>query len=274
MTRKQTAKPDKKKFFGDHLEIKPTFMQRPKSMEEVMTEAFSHSTVEQNATVVSNSTIEHKVLASSAVEYQTTVDKTSVADNSTVEKNIKTNKSSIDKETSIDRTTEPTTVAKITTIEEKTTVGIKTIVAKEVPSRLKADVSMLQRMVTAKWQPLLETEKLCVDTPNYWQAYTKAWHWIEDEVLPYLDKDSKLTLRHCYRKAFGDLSAKGKFFAGQTLLAQEVGLSKRRIQDILEIFNLLGWVRKMAHHNRGGYKGTDYEMCLPPKAADYFLGSV
>ncbi|MBI4855054.1 MAG: hypothetical protein HY819_24905 [Acidobacteria bacterium] len=309
MSRKQSV--DKKKFFGDHLEIKPVFMQRPKSMEEVMAETFSKpSTVENNATVENktptdihatvelqatvenlsvenNATVENKTPTDihATVELQATVENLSVENNATVEKkaivNSKTLKNQakdnnintlpeIEKpELEFPATAVKTTVVK-TTVANNSTVAIQ-IPLEEVPGRLRADVSLLRRVITIKWQTFPEIENLASDSPTYWQAYTKAWHWIEDEVVPYLDKDSKLTLRRCYRKAFGDITAKGKFFAGQTSLAQEVGLSKRRIQDILEIFNLLGWVKKIAHHNRGGYKGTDYEMCLPSKAIECFL---
>jgi len=293
VARKQSA--DKKKFFGDHLEIKPIFMQRPKSMEEVMAEAFSNSnTIENPSTIVEQTIVEQNAIvetmdSSAIVENPSTVaNSATIANTTTVaksnqndhhNKNDKTHNEKNDKDSDKEVTlSEPVIVDTManTTIVAKTavanaTVAVKTMVAAEIPNRLKADVILLRRMVTVKWQPLLEIEKIAIDSASYWQAYTKAWHWIEDEVVPYLDKDSKLALRRCYRKAFGDISAKGKFFAGQTSLAQEVGLSKRRIQDILEIFNLLGWVRKIAHHNRGGYKGTDYEMYLPPKAIEYFL---
>ncbi len=298
---------DKKNFFGDHLEIKPIFMQRPKSMEEVMAEAFSHpsSTAENNASVehkpivennatVENSSVEHKPI----VENNATVENLHVESNAIVESSAipansatvaemnKTSQSPIEQKDKANESSnivaEPTTntlestaiVAISSAVENSAIVAVKATVVIEVPSRLRTDVELLRRMVTVKWQTFPEIEKAAVDSPSYWQAYTKAWHWIEDEEVPYLDKDSKLTLRKCYRKAFGDISAKGRFFGGQTILAQEVGLSKRRIQDILEIFNLLGWVRKIAHHNRGGYKGTDYEMYLPPKAIEYFLESM
>lgn len=317
MTRKQSK--DQKKFFGDHLEIKPAFMQKPKSMEEVMAEAFSRSTVENSATVEKENTVAQKTRVEQQKENNATVEqKTMVEQKTTIKNNLSRekfdkvdpngelaidSKSTIELITTVDQTTvDQTTVedkhqailkpinqdleevflpekllsttVDMTTVENATVVELA-MVAKStvagIPNRLKADFLLLNRVVTVKWEPFLAIEKVAKDSPFYWQAYTKAWHWIEDEVVPYLDKDSKLTLRKCYRKAFGDLSAKGKFFAGQTLLAQEVGLSKRRIQDILEIFNLLGWVRKIAHHNRGGYKGTDYEMYLPPKAIEYFL---
>lgn len=363
MSRKQPTekKTDKKNFFGDHLEIKPTFMQRPKSMEEVMAEAFSRpSTVENKTIVEDKTTVEQNSIVEnstptlskieptakknySTVENSTTVKHNSIVENSTpsfskIEQVAKKNYSTVEDETRVNYSTtvdnktrvdysptveNSTTVEQYATIEQPTTIVLTTVdnksidkqeksltqpaketnlltlseaktntillatvehatvvndatIAKkatvaEIPSRLRADVSLLKRVVDVKWQEFPQIETIAKDSPTYWQAYTKAWHWIEDEIVPYLDKDSKLTLRKCYRKAFGDISAKGKFFAGQTLLSQEVGLSKRRIQDILEIFNLLGWVRKIAHHNRGGYKGTDYEMYLPPKAIDYFL---
>lgn len=342
MSRKQTNKSDKKKvFFGEHLEIKPAFMQRPKSMEEVMAEAFSQNNQKKdksNATVEQETTVENSVALDKSKTVETTVasnstlvpittvelsnlDKetieTTVASNSTLALTTTVEDLNLDKEkleATIDfsstlapkSTIEPiisirnnlalsdedksfisvpativnnATVAKkatnVTNIKKdnnatvvnNATVAEQDISLEEIPQRLRADIAILKRLVTPNWQALPEQENI---SSNYWYAYAQAWHWIEDNVVTHLDKDSKLTLRHCYRKAFGDPAAKGRFFAGQSLLAQEVGLSKRRIQDVLEIFNLLGWVRKTAHHNRGGYKGTDYQMYLPNVVIDYF----
>ena len=315
MARKQTDKLDKKKlFFGEHLEIKPAFMQRPKSMEEVMAEAFSktnnlkpdsNTTVEQPSTVEDSANLDsaaiettvdlNSTIASTTIEnlsldkdeqIKTTVDSvTTIASVPTVESvlSLKDNVPLSDEEklsilvsatvvntaTVAEQVNNIVTVqeTKIATVVDNATVAEININLEEIPQRLRTDVAMLKRLVLVNWQALPEEENI---SSNYWYAYAQAWHWIEDNVITHLDKDSKLTLRHCYRKAFGDPTAKGKFFAGQSLLAQEVGLSKRRIQDVLEIFNLLGWVRKTAHHNRGGYKGTDYEMYLPEIVINYF----
>ncbi|MFY9225367.1 MAG: hypothetical protein WAQ98_22015 [Blastocatellia bacterium] len=362
MARKQTDKSDKKKlFFGEHLEIKPAFMQRPKSMEEVMAEAFSKTndlkadssatvetktTVENPVNLINNQELETRVESKSTLVPSATVEnlvetsdsKTTVAfdatleltptvenlslDNKAIETTVDSNSAlaftatvenlSLDNkaiETTVDSiatlaskpTIEPiislrdilslsdedklsrlvpatvvndATVAKndaniaiTATVVDNATVAKQSLGLEEIPQRLRTDVAMLKRLVLVNWQALPEQENI---SSNYWYAYAQAWHWIEDNVVTHLDKDSKLTLRHCYRKAFGDPTAKGKFFAGQSLLAQEVGLSKRRIQDVLEIFNLLGWVCKTAHHNRGGYKGTDYQMYLPTTVIDYF----
>ncbi len=336
MARKQTDKSDKKKlFFGEHLEIKPAFMQRPKSMEEVMAEAFSKSNdlkVDSSATVETKTTVENPVNLINNQELETRVDldstlvpsatvenlvetndsKTTIAFDATLEltptvENLSLDSKAIETTVAFSSTlaSKPTietiislrdilslsdedkspklvsatvvnnaTVAKndaniaiTATVADNTTVAKQSLDLEEIPQRLRTDIAMLKRLVVANWQALPEQENI---SSNYWYAYAQAWHWIEDNVITHLDKDSKLTLRHCYRKAFGDPAAKGKFFAGQSLLAQEVGLSKRRIQDVLEIFNLLGWVRKTAHHNRGGYKGTDYQMYLPTTVIDYF----
>jgi len=337
LARKQTDKSDKKKlFFGEHLEIKPAFMQRPKSMEEVMAEAFSKSNdlkTDSSATVETKTTVEDSVNLTNKQELETRVEsKSTLAPSTTVENlsetsnskttvafdatlaptttienlrldNSKAIKTTVDSITTIalESTIEPITSLKDTislpdedklsklvsatvvndatvakndiniaipaTVVDNATIAEQDISLEEIPQRLRTDVAMLKRLVLVNWQALSEQENI---SSNYWYAYAQAWHWIEDNVVTHLDKDSKLTLRHCYRKAFGDPAAKGKFFAGQSLLAQEVGLSKRRIQDVLEIFNLLGWVRKTAHHNRGGYKGTDYQMYLPDTVIDYF----
>src|SRR5262249_46873901 len=139
-------------------------------------------------------------------------------------------------------------------------------VVSDIPIRFRDEVSRLKDTTDHPWERV-ETKS---DSREYWSGYSKAWHWLEDNILQHLDKDSKLTLRRCYRKAFGEPNSNGTFFTGQTALAREVGLSKRRIQDILEIFNLLEWVVKTAHHNRGELKGTQYEMRLPHQAAIMF----
>jgi hypothetical protein len=357
LSRKPTTnKSDKKKlFFGEHLEIKPAFMQRPKSMEEVMAEAFSQNNLnkdELNTTVELQATVENPANLVIDKEIKTTVDSnTTLAVNASVENLLNSSNSNKEIETAVasNATLAPTTtveniaslkdsknsvalsdetslsellpatvannatvvnksnnietlatvvnsatvvnksnniktlatIANSATVVKKSnnietsaavansaTVVKKAIELENIPQRLRADISLLNRLVVVHWQSLPEQENI---SSNYWYAYAQAWHWIEDNVLPHLDKDSKLTLRYCYRKAFGDPMAKGRFFAGQTLLAQEVGLSKRRIQDVLEIFNLLGWVCKTAHHNRGGYKGTEYQMCLPIEVINYFI---
>lgn len=343
MARKQTDKSDKKKlFFGEHLEIKPAFMQRPKSMEEVMAEAFSKTndlkadssatvetktTVENPVNLINNQELETRVESKSTLVPSATVEslletsdsKTTVAFDATLELTPTVENLSLDSKAiettvdfnsalaftatvenlSLDNKAIETTVDSIATLASKptiepiislrdilslsdedkssklvsatvvdnATVAKQSLDLEDIPQRLRTDVAMLKRLVLVNWQALPEQENI---SSNYWYAYAQAWHWIEDNVVTHLDKDSKLTLRHCYRKAFGDPTAKGKFFAGQSLLAQEVGLSKRRIQDVLEIFNLLGWVCKTAHHNRGGYKGTDYQMYLPTTVIDYF----
>ena len=211
------------------------------------------TTVASSATIASKPTIE-TIISFRDVVSLSDEDNPSKLVSATVVENATVAKNDID-------------IAITATIAEDTTVAKQSLDLEEIPQRLRTDVAMLKRLVLVNWQTLPEQENI---SSNYWYAYAQAWHWIEDNVIAHLDKDSKLTLRHCYRKAFGDPTAKGKFFAGQSLLAQEVGLSKRRIQDVLEIFNLLGWVRKTAHHNRGGYKGTDYQMYLPDTVIDYF----
>ena len=216
-------------------------MQKPKSLDEVMSQAFSHApgpTVEQETTVASFSPGE-----SSAT-----------AEPPPTEISPKTGHSS-----------ENSTEAPSTTVAEETTI------APETPARLIEEVTRLKKLLTEEWQPLPEN---IIEQADYWQGYAHAWHYLEDEVLPHLEKDLKLALRRCYRKAFGKREAGGRFFAGQTGLANEVGLSKRRIQDILETFHLLGWVRKVAHYNRGNRKGTDYQMRLPSQARQIFLNSI
>jgi hypothetical protein len=232
MTRKN---PDKKTsdFFGDHLEIKPNFMQRPKSLEEIMAETFSPAST-------------------------TTVELPATVDSKTTEENLTT-----------DTTTTGVQIATaelISTAAPTPSINLSALRTLGIPTRLEAEVSRLHSIMSEPWQPLREIPAVS----NYWQAYTEAWHWLEDNVLPHLEKDFKLTLRRCYRNAFGSLTTEGRFFAGQTTLAREVGLSKRRIQDILETFHLLGWVCKIAHYNRGDRKGTDYEMHLPPQVLSFF----
>lgn len=317
MAHKPSNKADKKKsFFGEHLEIKPAFMQRPKTMEEVMAEAFSkqqannaktETTVEES-TVEHNTIVEHKATVAQnkeeipsivkeqlAVAEQSTIDLPARVVGSTVAVKTVEEKESSNKyfthsdskeftdslEFTLTAVAQPTVAytpivtekTNVPTIEQTTVVNSATVVEQAIkpttiPARLRSDITFLSRMIATQWQPLSDTE---TNSTNYLQGYVEAWHWIEDEILPHLDKDSKLTLRRCYRKAFADPKTKGRFFAGQTSLAQEVGLSKRRIQDILEIFNILGWVRKIAHHNRGGHKGTDYEMYLPSYVIKFFL---
>lgn len=295
-------------------------MQRPKTMEEVMAEAFSktendasveHNTTVDNASVehsarvedsttVVQTSVEHKeeLVLTNSLNQKQLIEETTVAPNATMAATtvaIKAEEQELSNkffpvsdskdftdtlEFTLTSVAQPTVAPKAivtektntptieqTTVVHSATVAEKAIKPSAIPSRLKADITFLSKMIVVEWQTLSDSE---INSSNYLSAYVEAWHWIEDEILPHLDKDSKLTLRRCYRKAFADREAKGKFFAGQTSLAQEVGLSKRRIQDILEIFNLLGWVRKIAHHNRGGYKGTDYEMCLPLPVVKFF----
>lgn len=230
MVRKQSDKSDKKKndFFGAHLEVKPSFLQRPKTMEEVMAEAFS-STVAQTAPVV-----EPPAVAPTPIPAINPL--------------------------TINGGQDSSTVAPAPTVVESAAV------AEESPARLREEVARLAQ-ISSEWQPL----PALGESPGYWRGYALTWHWLEDEILPHLDKDVKLALRRFYRKAFGEPAAGGRFFGGQTGLAQEVGLSKRRIQDILELFHLLGWMRKIAHFNRGNRKGTDYELRLPPPAIEIFV---
>jgi hypothetical protein len=227
LTRKQSDK-NKSGFFGDHLEITPSFMQRPKSLDEVMSEAFSNSPPPSIPSVESHTT------------------------------------EALD---STDNLIEPNTNAHNSSDALNSTVANFATTAQLSPVRLQAEVSRLKNAIEEDWKPLPHHIKTSL---NYWRGYSEAWHWLEDRLLPSLDKDLKLTFRRCFRKAFGKPDTEGKFFTGQTALAKEVGLSKRRIQDILEIFNMLGWVRKVAHYNRGGLKGTDYEMYLPSKVIDIF----
>ncbi|MEW6737227.1 MAG: hypothetical protein AB1489_38435 [Acidobacteriota bacterium] len=240
MNRKRSDK-KKSSFFGDHLEIKPAFMQKPKSLAEVMAEAFSQQPLESPATDEPSSTV---ALISTTDQNPTPSDQTTVELSATVALS--------------------SAVAAATAAAEPATIETET------PIRLQEEVARLRGVINDRWQALPEQ----LPTPEYWQGYALAWHWLEDELLPHLEKDLKLTLRRCYRKAFGDPAAVGKFFAGQTLLAKEVGLSKRRIQDIMEIFNILGWVCKVGHYNRGNRKGTDYEMRLPTQALNIFLNRI
>jgi hypothetical protein len=242
LTRKRSDK-NKSSFFGDHLEIKPSFMQKPKSLDEVMSEAFSSSpppsdsTVEQMPTVAQPSPVPGATDESHSTQAETA----SVAPLAIV------------------------SVASAATVEEPSPA------AQISPARLQAEVAELSGVVEGEWQILPGVVR---EGANYWHGYSEAWHWLEDRLLPHLEKDLKLTFRRCYRKAFGSPESGGRFFTGQTALAKEVGLSKRRIQDILEIFNLLGWVKKAAHYNRGGLKGTDYEMRLPQEAIKIFLKEI
>lgn len=223
-------------------------MQRPKTLEETMAETFSrnNSPVEPPPSSVTPP-VSHLVDPSASAV-------SSVAETAVTPVNVQT----IVQVNSQVNTTKPSLVEQL-------------LVREEIPTRLKADVDYLRQALKDSWQPV---PKLATRLPGleaqYWMAYAQAWHILEDEIWPHLDKDSRLALRYCYRQAFGNPQAEGRFFAGQTILAQEVGLCKRRIQDIMEIFNILGWICKVAHYNRGGRKGTDYEMHLPAKASELF----
>lgn len=323
LSQKRPAKSNatKKEFFGQHLELKPAFLQKPKTLEETMAEAFSKdeppATANTGSTVAYNATQDH----STTLENPTTLDKpatleslatlenpTTLEKSPILEKPATVEKSpTLDSSTTIDKAatlaqaeinTSPkphlpnievisaktpghatvennaiaaqqaTAALKATTeplTTPATTIDYHYLLHGETPIRLKEDVNSLAGLARGEWENLDQNRVL-----DYWRGYSLAWHWLEDQVVPNLEKDFKLALRRCYRKAFGEKSSSGKFFSGQTALAAEVGVSKRRIQDIMEIFHQLGWVKKVAHFNRGDRKGTEYEMRLPAAVMPFF----
>jgi hypothetical protein len=259
-TKKSTA------FFGDHLETKPAFMQRPQSLAEAMAAAFSPSTsTEMTVNTATNDNSPANTLAVDATETNlATPADLMTSEPITMDNLLATNE-------------QPTTVANNASLAESArrrsnstavnplTLAEQAIIDSTGRERLAAIVNPLKELNTEEWQPLDLTK-----VSDYWRGYALAWHYLEDTIVPQLEKDFKLALRYCYRQAFGQQDATGHFFAGQTRLAADIGVSKRRVQDLMETFHQLGWVVKTAHYNRRNLRGTEYAMRLPRAAQQQF----